>query len=84
MMVKLKKPSELVVFVLRPGEEIFLVHNWFPHMGQTTLHFPDRATLYDVLFSYQVVEATMDQVGDGSWPCSKDSKHSAQLLVYEQ
>ena len=79
MMVKLKKPSELVVFVLRPGEEIFLVHNWFPHMGQTTLHFPDRATLYDVVFSYQVVDATMNQVGDGL--CSKDSKYSVNAII---
>ena len=37
---------------MRPGEEIYLIHTWFPNETPKPLEFPENQGFYDVVVSY--------------------------------
>ena len=37
---------------MRPGEEIYLIHTWFPNETPKPLEFPESQGFYDVVVSY--------------------------------
>ena len=68
----LKNPSQLVIFVLKPGEEVYLIHNWFPTLAPTSLRLPDKTSMYDVPIKIRVIDGEMDEFETGF--CTEDSK----------
>ena len=70
-MTKIKEPKKVVLYVLRPGEEIYLIHGWFPYFNPTTLQVSENQ--YDVILSYHVNTGSMEHLKDGI--CTADSKN---------
>ena len=74
--IMLNKPSQLVIYVLRPGEEVYLVHGWFPTLAPTTLRLPDKIAMYDLPLKIRVIDGEMENFKDGF--CTEDSKSHLQ------
>ena len=70
--IRLKKAKHADIYFLRPGEEIYLVHHWFPDLAPTYIQLPVEASTYDVLLKFQVIDGDMDK--HAAHFCSEDSK----------
>ena len=73
--IYLKQPRKLFGYVMRPGEEIYVIHTWFPNETPKPLEFPDEQGFYDVVVSYvDIVDERKKDCEDAGFPKTTNSK----------
>ena len=62
---------------MRPGEEIYLIHTWFPNETPKPLEFPETKGFYDVVVSYvDIFDETKKDCVDAGDPKTTNGKFS--------
>ena len=61
----------MFAYVLRPGEDIYLIYNMFPNESPEKLLFPEASGYYDIFLAY---EDLIDEAGAKEDLCIKDKK----------
>ena len=51
--IELKEPEKVFAYVLRPGEDIYLIYNTFPNESPEELLFPEASGYYDIFLAYE-------------------------------
>ena len=78
--IDLKEPRKLFGYVIRPGEEIYLIHTWFPNETPKPLEFPETKGFYDVVVSYvDIFDETKKDCVDAGDPKTTNGKFSQYM-----
>ena len=65
---------------MRPGEEIYLIHTWFPNETPKPLEFPETKGFYDVVVSYvDIFDETKKDCVDAGDPKTTNGKFSQYI-----
>ena len=77
----LKNSSQLVMFIMNPGEEIFLTYFDFPQVGPS-LKFSDRtASYYGVQLMYRDIQYLADQDNDHIRDCVDETSYTRSSKI---